>query len=121
MTELRTDPSLCQVPGLTPLYQVVPGEDRKADVCIGMVATTELAELIVGAVNGELPQLDAAEGFWRRRIDDLRAEWERRSVARERQAVRAERARIASWLREMRTVDRLAPLADEIEGFTDGT
>jgi hypothetical protein len=34
------------------LYLVTPGDDRLADVCIGIVDTRELAEWIVAAVNG---------------------------------------------------------------------
>lgn len=33
------------------LYRVVPGDDRKADECVGIVDTREIAEAICAAVN----------------------------------------------------------------------
>jgi hypothetical protein len=48
---MRTGRTLSQTPGLCTLYLVTPGDDRKADKCVGMAATTELAEWIAASVN----------------------------------------------------------------------
>ena len=107
MTEMRAGRSLSLVPGLTTLYAVTPGEDRKADVCIGMVATTELAELIVAAVNGEEPQLAASDALMEQRLADVRAELERRIKSAERAAAATERARLVGHFRDMAPVELL--------------
>lgn len=126
MTQLRAGRSLSLVPGLTTLYEVVPGEDRKADVCLGDVFPTEMADLIVAAVNGSAESLPEMHQRAAQAVAEI--SWSASKVAA--QAAAAERARIAEMLRTLRPefTDRhgaflmpsvtavLAAAAAEIEG-----
>jgi hypothetical protein len=89
MTEMRAGRKL----GRT-LYLVAEGDDRMADICIGIVDTPELALLIVASVNGQTPLVDACQRAADQRIADLRQEVERRIQGAERAAARKERERI---------------------------
>lgn len=98
MTEMRVGRKLSRRAGACTLYVVTPGDDREADVCIGAVASAELAALIVAAVNGELPQVRAAEIAAEQRRADLGEELRRRTGGAVREAARAERERCADLL-----------------------
>ena len=90
MTELRTGRTLSRTEGPCTLYEIAPGDDW----CVGIVTTTALAELIVAAVNGEMPQVTDCERRWESRLADAQQEMGRRIKAAVQNAARSERARI---------------------------
>jgi hypothetical protein len=96
MAELRTGRTLSQTPGPCTLYEVTPGDDPLADSCVGMVTTTALAELIVAAVNGELPQVADCQRHWESRLSDLQHEISRRIEGARKLGANAERDRIVA-------------------------
>jgi hypothetical protein len=104
VTELRAGEKLSRVPGVTTIYAVTPGGDHLADVCLGTALTTELAALIVAAVNhstGWMPEMHRAAD---RSLAEI--SWAASRVAAE--AAAAERARIVEMLTRVSPLDFLA-------------